>query len=171
MSLPVGSKRFSLTYDENGVISPSVHLKKMIPYESIDELARIADIIGNTQYDHVIFVGNVDPEHYIIDNEGSEVFGYLALLVAVGFAGLGAYQLGMRKSLFKVDYDLYVLAAFYVVVLILYVAFDKIAINYRPVMIEGLEASDAFSAASNVSLSISAASSLGAPGTVSRNAA
>ena len=77
MSLPVGSKRFSLTYDENGVISPSVHLKKMIPYESIDELARIADIIGNTQYDHVIFVGNVDPEHYIIDNEGSEVFGYL----------------------------------------------------------------------------------------------
>ncbi len=71
----------------------------------------------------------------------SEVFGYLALLVAVGFAALGLYQLVTRKSLLKVDIDLYVLALFYIVVLIFYILFDVVAINYRPVSIEGLEAS------------------------------
>ena len=68
--------------------------------------------------------------------------GYLALLVAAGFGLYGIIQLIRRKHLSEVDPDLFLLAGLYVVVLVLYVLFEKIVINYRPVILEdGLEAS------------------------------
>ncbi len=72
----------------------------------------------------------------------TEIAGYVALLL-VGFYGvIGLLQLIKRKSLAKVDRSLYVLLGLYVVMLALYVLFDKFAVNYRPVLIDGkLEAS------------------------------
>ena len=72
----------------------------------------------------------------------SEVLGILALLVCGLFGCVGLLQLIKRKSLKKVDRDIWVLAGFYVVVLACYVLFEKIVINYRPIILdEGLEAS------------------------------
>ena len=72
----------------------------------------------------------------------TEILGYLALLV-VGIYGLiGLYQLIKRKSLKKVDKELIILGIFYVVVICIYVLFEKVIINYRPVILDGvLEAS------------------------------
>lgn len=67
----------------------------------------------------------------------AEYLGYLALLTAFGFACFGAYQLFTRKSLFKVDPDIYVLAVFYIIVISLYFIFGKLHVNYRPVLIDG----------------------------------
>lgn len=68
--------------------------------------------------------------------------GYLALL-AVGIYGLlGVLQLIKRKSLKKVDHQLICLGVFFVLTLLCYVLFEKLPINYRPVILEeGLEAS------------------------------
>ena len=63
--------------------------------------------------------------------------GYGTLLLAGVFALMGLVQLVQRKSLLKVDRTILTLGGLYVVVLGLYVAFDKIAINYRPVILEG----------------------------------
>ena len=72
----------------------------------------------------------------------SEVLGILALLVCGIFGCVGLLQLIKRKSLKKVDKDIWVLAGFYVVVLACYVLFEKVVINYRPIILdEGLEAS------------------------------
>lgn len=72
----------------------------------------------------------------------SEVCGMVALLCAGGFACLGVWQWISRKSLKEVDKSLYLLAAFYVLVGIVYVLFEVIVINYRPVLVDGvLEAS------------------------------
>ena len=72
----------------------------------------------------------------------SEFLGYLALLTCGFFGCVGLAQLIKRKSLKKVDKDIYVLAGFYIVVLACYAIFEKIVINYRPVILdEGLEAS------------------------------
>ena len=72
----------------------------------------------------------------------TEYLGYLALLIAFNYALLGILQLFKRKSLFKIDKEIIVLGVFYVVVVILYVLFEKVIINYRPVLIDGvLEAS------------------------------
>lgn len=54
------------------------------------------------------------------------------------FAGIGFYQLVKRKSFFKVDSDILVLGVYYVVVIICYLLFEAIPINYRPILIDGV---------------------------------
>ncbi len=72
----------------------------------------------------------------------SEVLGNVALLTALGFACLGVYQFIKRKSIFKVDKSLILLALFYITVIVFYILFEVIIVNYRPVLINGvLEAS------------------------------
>ena len=72
----------------------------------------------------------------------SEVAGYIALLIAAGYALVGGYQLITRKSFKKVDKEIIAIGAFYVAVLFIYVFFEKVIINYRPTLIDGeLEAS------------------------------
>ena len=68
--------------------------------------------------------------------------GLVPICVCLIFAGAGFVQLVQRKSLFKVDLDIILLGAYYVLVIFGYLLFEMMPINYRPVLIEGfLEAS------------------------------
>ena len=68
--------------------------------------------------------------------------GLVPIAVALGFAVLGLAQLISRKSLWRVDRSILALGAFYVVVVVAYLFFEAVVINYRPVLIDGrLEAS------------------------------
>ena len=67
----------------------------------------------------------------------AEVLGYVALLIVLIYGLVGLIQLIKKKSIFKVDKNLLLLGGFYVVVLALYVLFDKVAINYRPILMDG----------------------------------
>lgn len=72
----------------------------------------------------------------------TEWLGMAVLLGPAGFAALGLCQLIQRKSLWKVDTHLLLLGVFYALVAVCYVLFEKVIINYRPVVFdEGLEAS------------------------------
>lgn len=72
----------------------------------------------------------------------TEILGIIPLLMAGIYAIIGLVELIKRKSLTKVDYEIYALAGLYVVVLGLYIFFEKCIINYRPILIDGvLEAS------------------------------
>ena len=72
----------------------------------------------------------------------TQLFGILAILAAALFAVMGFVQLIKRRSLLKVDHEILMAGIVYAVVIILYVLFEKLAINYRPVILEdGLEAS------------------------------
>ena len=62
----------------------------------------------------------------------------IPLLICVLFGVLGLFQLLKRKSLRKVDFDIYILGIYYMVVVFFYVIFECIPINYRPVLIEGV---------------------------------
>ena len=75
--------------------------------------------------------------------EISEVLGVVSLLVAAAFAGLGCYQVIRRKSLLKVDKQIYVLAGLYVVTMMMYVLFEVVVVNYRPVIMPGEELPEA----------------------------
>jgi len=74
-------------------------------------------------------------------NEGwyklTEVFGILALCVCALFGLYGALQLIKGKSIKSVDKTILALGGLYVVTIILYVLFDKIPINYRPMIMPG----------------------------------
>ena len=68
--------------------------------------------------------------------------GLIPLALVAGFGLLGLYQWVRRKSLRKVDRSILVLGGFYGAVLAIFVLFEKLVINYRPVLIAGaLEAS------------------------------
>ena len=68
--------------------------------------------------------------------------GLVPVGVGMGFALLGLVQWVKRKRLGRVDYSLFVLGGFYIVVLAVYLFFETVVINYRPVLIGGyLEAS------------------------------
>ena len=68
--------------------------------------------------------------------------GLVPIGVAFGFAVLGLVQWVGRKSLFKVDRSILALGGFYIIVLAMYIFFEIVVINYRPVLIDDyLEAS------------------------------
>lgn len=68
--------------------------------------------------------------------------GLVPLGFVMGFGTLGLVQWIKRKHILKVDYSILVLGGFYIVVMAVYVLFEILALNYRPVLINGiLEAS------------------------------
>ena len=68
--------------------------------------------------------------------------GLVPIIVCMGFGLLGLVQLIKRRSLLKVDPDIQLLGVYYVVVILGYLLFEKVPINYRPILIDGnLEAS------------------------------
>lgn len=72
----------------------------------------------------------------------SKYAGYLALVLVVFYAFTGLIELLQKKSLKGVNKVLYALAVFYVCVAVVYVLFEVMIINYRPVIMDGeLEAS------------------------------
>ena len=72
----------------------------------------------------------------------TQCFGIIAIFTAGIFAVLGLIQLIQRKNLLKVDREILMAGIIYAIVIILYVLFEKLAINYRPLVLdEGLEAS------------------------------
>ena len=68
--------------------------------------------------------------------------GLVPLVFVMGFALLGLIQWIKRKHLLKVDYNILILGGFYIIVMTVYVIFEMLVVNYRPVLINGyLEAS------------------------------
>ena len=68
--------------------------------------------------------------------------GLVPIGVAFGFAVLGLVQWVKRKSLLKVDKSVLALGGVYIIVMAVYLLFEMVVINYRPVLINGyLEAS------------------------------
>jgi len=68
--------------------------------------------------------------------------GLVPIVVCICFGILGLVQLIRRKSLMKVDADILLLGVYYILVILGYLIFEMIPINYRPILIDGaMEAS------------------------------
>ena len=68
--------------------------------------------------------------------------GLVPIAVCIGFGLLGLTQWIRRKSITKVDMDILLLGGYYILVILGYLIFEMIPINYRPILIDGaMEAS------------------------------
>ena len=68
--------------------------------------------------------------------------GLVPVFMAIAYGLIGFIQLIKRKSLFKVDIEIMILGLFYIIVISLYIFFEKVIVNYRPILMNGfLEAS------------------------------
>ena len=68
--------------------------------------------------------------------------GLVPIAVCIGFGLLGLTQWIRRKSIVKVDRDILLLGGYYILVILGYLIFEMIPINYRPILIGGaMEAS------------------------------
>ncbi len=68
--------------------------------------------------------------------------GLVPICFIMGFGILGLCEWIKRRNLFKVDYNILTLGGFYIVVMALYIFFEMVVVNYRPILINGnLEAS------------------------------
>lgn len=87
------------------------------------------------------FVHNLTGVHFGLYNI-TDWLGLVPIFVCMGFGILGLVQWIKRKSIQKVDYDIFVLGGFYIITIAAYLVFEVVVINYRPVLIDGiLEAS------------------------------
>lgn len=66
----------------------------------------------------------------------TEYLGLLPFLLVVYYGIIGLIQLIKRKSIFKVDKKIINLGIFYICLLFVYIFFEKVVINYRPIMID-----------------------------------
>lgn len=128
------------TKDNNSLI-PSVAL--FVVFVAYTFAVTLVDVKPIGPYDSGVGFGTINKA--VADIIGTHMFWYhvtnilgiLALLIAAFFGVVGVLQLVTRHSFMKVDRDILILGGFYIIVLACYVLFDKFAINYRPVMMDG----------------------------------
>lgn len=80
--------------------------------------------------------------------------GLAAIAVCAVFALAGLVQLIKRKSLFKVDREILSLGGLFVAVIACYLVFEKVIINYRPVIMPGETAPEASFPSSHTMLAV-----------------
>ena len=87
------------------------------------------------------FVHNLTDVHMTLYTI-TDWLGLVPLMVAMGFGILGLCEWIKRKHILRVDYSILVLGGFYIVVMVAYILFEMVVVNYRPTLINGyLEAS------------------------------
>lgn len=65
--------------------------------------------------------------------------GLIPVFVCLLFGFVGLMQLVRRRGLLKVDFDILLLGVYYMIVILSYLVFEMIPINYRPVLIGGFQ--------------------------------
>ena len=101
----------------------TVDRKEIGPNESIVGLSTINQAFFNK------FNGNSTWESI------SKFLGYGALAIVGAMAVLGLMQWISRKKFLKVDVEIMLLGIFYIICLLIYVFFNNVTINYRPILV------------------------------------
>ena len=63
--------------------------------------------------------------------------GAVPLIVVACFGVFGVVQLIKRKSVKKVDADILLLGAYYAIILLAFLLFEVVTVNYRPILVNG----------------------------------
>ena len=67
----------------------------------------------------------------------SKVFGLVIFGIVLAYFIVAIIQIIKRKSIRKVDKKIWILGIFYIILALIYFAFELLKINYRPVLVDG----------------------------------
>ncbi len=110
----------------------------LVKYVDTSTIGPNGSVVGFSSLNSFVF--NLTGNNMTLYNI-TEILGIIPILIALMYAIIGLIQVIDRKSL-KVDKELIALGILYIIVILIYVFFEKCIINYRPVLIDGiLEAS------------------------------
>lgn len=110
----------------------------LVKYVDTSTIGPNGSVVGFSSLNSFVF--NLTGNNMTLYNI-TEIIGIIPILIALMYAIIGLIQVIDRKSL-KVDKELIALGILYIIVILIYVFFEKCIINYRPVLIDGiLEAS------------------------------
>jgi undecaprenyl-diphosphatase len=107
-------------------------LVRFVDVQAIGPEGSSVGLAGINQWVHSM-TGIHFPLYHITD-----WLGLVPIGVCMGFGFLGLVQWIKRKSIRKVDRSILLLGGYYLVVMAAYVFFEVFAVNYRPVLIEGI---------------------------------
>ena len=72
----------------------------------------------------------------------TEWLGIIPIILSITYTLIGFIQLVKRKNILKIDKEIIILGIFYIIIIFIYILFEKYIINYRPILIDNiLEAS------------------------------
>lgn len=111
----------------------------LVKFAHVSAIGPLNSSVGFSEINLYIFnhTKHILAWHYV-----SEAVLYLSFAVAIVFACVGIAQLIKRKNIKDVDKNLILLGAFFIVVALIYIVFEFVVINFRPILIDGvLEAS------------------------------
>ena len=99
-----------------------------------DEAGKITSVIGFVKLNQSVFnaLGTNDLWY-----EFTEFLGTIAIGTAAIFAMIGIGQLAKRKSIWAVDREILLLAALYILIVLFYLFFEVVVLNYRPILVGG----------------------------------
>ena len=110
-----------------------------IQFVDVQAIGPRESTVGFATINH--FVHTLTGEHMSLYTI-TDWLGLVPLVFVMGFTLLGLVQWIKRKHILKVDYNILILGGFYIIVMTVYVLFEMLVVNYRPVLINGyLEAS------------------------------
>ena len=67
----------------------------------------------------------------------SKIFGFVIFGIILAYFIVAFIQIIKRKSIKKVDKEIWILGIFYIILVLIYFAFELLKINYRPVLVDG----------------------------------
>lgn len=112
------------------VLVSFVDVRGIGPGESVVGFARLNGFVHNLTGVHMWL--------YTI----TDWLGFVPICLIMVFGFFGLMQWIRRKNILKVDFDILILGMFYIITMAVYMFFEIVVINYRPVLIGGfLEAS------------------------------
>lgn len=82
------------------------------------------------------FIHNLTGTNFVLYNI-TDWLGLVPIIICLCFGVFGLIQWIKRKSIRKVDGSILILGGFYILTLAVYLLFENVVINYRPVLING----------------------------------
>lgn len=105
-----------------------------VKYVDVQAIGPYGSVVGFAHFNNLVH--NITGVHWPLYT-ATDWLGLVPIAVCFGFGVLGLAQWIRRKRISQVDKSILILGGYYIVVMAVYILFEYVVINRRPVLIDG----------------------------------